>query len=209
MNKFIAITQRLDHIKDYNELRDCLDVRWYSFLKKINYSLIPLPNLSTAISLELLNKMKINGIILSGGNSLSSYSSNNNIASKIRDRFERKLIKFSLDNNIPILGVCRGMQMLNVYFKGSLISIKDGKKRHKLISVKNKFKLPENVNSFHDWGISKETMSKNLTAIAHDTSNNIEAFMHKKKKIIGIMWHPERDYKFNKENLNLIKDFFK
>ena len=56
MNKFIAITQRLDHIKDYNELRDCLDVRWYSLLKKINYSLIPLPNSSTAISLELLNK---------------------------------------------------------------------------------------------------------------------------------------------------------
>ena len=41
----------------------------------------------------------------------------------------------------------------------------------------------------------------------YDNDENIEAFVCKKNKILGIMWHPERDIPFNELNIKLIKNF--
>ena len=49
-----------------------------------------------------------------GGNDIIS----NDKISKTRLKVEFNLIKFGLKNNIPILGICRGMQVINLFFKG-------------------------------------------------------------------------------------------
>ena len=52
------------------------------------------------------------------------------------------------------------------------------------------------VNSFHNYGISKNTVSKKFNILATDKRENIEMFKHKKFRILGVMWHPEREKNF-------------
>ena len=49
------------------------------------------------------------------------------------------------------------------------------------------------VNSFHNNGIKKNDLSKKFNMLANDKSENVEMFISKNKKIIGVMWHPERE----------------
>ena len=50
-----------------------------------------------------------------------------------------------------------------------------------------------NVNSFHNYGIKKNGLAKKFEILAFDKSKNIEMFISKNNKIIGTMWHPERE----------------
>ena len=66
----------------------------------------------------LLDNQSLDFIILSGGNSISILDKKASDSSTHRDKFEQALLKVIL-RNIKILGVCRGMQMLNLQFGGS------------------------------------------------------------------------------------------
>ena len=82
---------------------------------------------------------------------------------------------------------------------------------HKIIfseKFDKNFKKKITVNSFHNYGIKK--LSNYLIPLARAKDNSIELFIHKEKKIIGIMWHPERYKKFKKIdkkifNMNLME----
>ena len=99
------------------------------------------------------------------------------------------------------------MQILNDYFGGKLTLI-DGHAgtKHEL-NVSSPFirYIPKQVNSYHNWGIRKDNLAKSLIPVAYDKNNNVEAFKHKKKKVFGIMWHPERDKSINSKNLKLLE----
>ena len=73
---------------------------------------------------------------------------------------------------------------------------------------KKTYKFPQKVNTFHNYGIPQGSNSKLIKILAIDEDKNIEAFSYDEKKILGIMWHPERDKPFNKIDLNLVKRFF-
>ncbi len=66
------------------------------------------------------NKKHLNLIILQGGNDI--FDSSKEI--KNRNDNENLIIKFAIANNIPLLGVCRGMQLINLYFGGKIIKKK-------------------------------------------------------------------------------------
>ena len=59
-------------------------------------------------------KKRVKLIILPGGNDIFSRDK----ISKVRLKIEFNLIKYAIKKSIPILGVCRGMQVINLYFKG-------------------------------------------------------------------------------------------
>jgi len=61
------------------------------------------------------------------------------------------------------------------------------------------------VNSFHNFGIPLKMMSKKFDVIALDKDKNVEIFKHKKKNILGLMWHPERNKTYNQLNLIIKK----
>ena len=63
------------------------------------------------------------------------------------------------------------------------------------------------VNSYHDFGILKEILSKELIPIYY-SGKSIEMCLGKRKKIMGIMWHPERNKKFSINDIKLFKNFF-
>ena len=205
--KYIGITQRIDYITSYNEYRDALDISWYNFLTRLNFIPVPIPNIEPNYFIKFKKFIKLDGIILSGGNNHKDYERTHKKKLAIRDSMENKIITYGIKHNLPILGVCRGMQVINSYFGGSLVKVKNTSKKHKLLIQNNHFKLPKMVNSFHKWGLDKSSISTDLISLANDESSLIEAFKHKKKKILGIMWHPERN-KTNNLDLKLFRDFF-
>jgi len=192
------VTQLEYFREDRNQSLDCLDQRLTFFLQKFAVSTYPVPN-SFADDASLkrwIENAKIDVIILSGGGNVGESIS--------RDHVERLLINHAIDRGIPLLGICRGMQAIILYFGGTL-SAKAGhvRSRHKMLLKGNLIE----VNSFHDFCVDDCTSEFNVLARAEDET--IEAVSHKEHKILGIMWHPEREEPFQATDLNLFSRFIR
>lgn len=109
----------------------------------------------------------------------------------------------TLISNIPIFGICRGLQTLNVFFGGTLRNLYyhphsdfNGDMAHEVeIPKANNKVLKTKVNSYHHQGIDK--LAKNFTVEAKFPTLNaswgvIEAISDYSKKIFAVQWHPER-----------------
>jgi len=211
LKKKIGLTQRVIENKEYTDFYDALDQRWYDLLQKFNYLPIPLPNLKPENAEDLLGSLKLDGIILTGGETILDYPEQIFKDTFVdpfqkRDYFEFKVIDNFIKSKKPVLGVCRGMQLLNIFFGGSLSKISQHDKgvKHKIYFQDNN-KFPRDiVNSYHNYGITPSDLANDLLEIAIDENKNIESFKHKELPIYGIMWHPERD---NKQDTYY--DFFK
>ena len=173
-------------------------------------NLIPIP-LPINIDIAFIADLKISGIILTGGNDLSSQS--NDKLSILRDKHENHCIEFAIENSIPIFGACRGTQIIAEYFGSTFKRVKNHiSSRHKIKIVgQNKFNATlnkiNNVNSYHSIAIDTPGDDLRVVAICPD-DNVIEAIQHKSHLIFGQMWHPERENPFNKFNCQLISNFF-
>ena len=203
--KIIGITQRMQKITKYNEYRDQIDNKLNSFVIKAGYIPVPIPNFKldnkkdNKILIHWLKKVNPSGIILSGGDDYGAY--------KIRDKNEIRIIRWSILKKIPMLGICRGMQIINKYFGGTKIKIKNHTgKKHKILGDHCKFR--KNVNSFHNWGFNKKNISGKFHIKSMAEDKTIESIKHKKYNINGIMWHPEREIKFKKDDLLLMNSIF-
>ena len=206
--KKIALTQRLLLNQNYFEVREALDIKWGGLFKKLNFLPVILP-----IEFEYkkyFNSIKIDGIILTGGNDLNVLNKNN--LSLKRDQFEKKIIRYAIKKDIPIYGMCRGMQIISEYFGASFKKVKGQVAiRHSLtINKKSKYFKELNklstVNSFHSYAI--DGLPKNMMVSATNENGIIKAMEHKKYKIFGQMWHSERENFFDKNQTILIKKFF-
>lgn len=181
----IGVSSRL--CKNKFENRDSLSTDWYKFFKKLNIlekaNWIILPNIGKDIK-KYIHKNKINRFILTGGEDIGVY--------KKRDITENEIIKYALNNKIPLVGVCRGMQLLHKFFNGKLKKIKNNThvgKYHYVYIGNKRIK----VNSFHNNGIEKNKLVNNFKALAISKENYVESFKLINFPIYGIMWHPERN----------------
>jgi len=131
-----------------------------------------------------------------------------------RDVFEEKIYRFSQENKLPVLGICRGMQLINVLEGGRLIQdLDNGNERHKKeesdkehnIVAEEKTLLSEianslngRVNSAHHQAIDPNALGQNLTVNAYDEGEEkiIEGLEFKNKSgkafMLCVQWHPER-----------------
>jgi N5-(cytidine 5'-diphosphoramidyl)-L-glutamine hydrolase len=205
--KRLGITQRVENIRSYNERRDCLDQRWSMLAFHLGYFPVPLPNIAAEKVSALLDNLKLDGILLSGGNSIVSLYPNADDLAPERDAFEQAILDETIKRNIPIVGVCRGMQLINVVFGGRLVPINDHVAKDHLIKHVENRPIPERVNSYHNWAIPQDGLAAILTPIAFDLAGNVEAFECVDKNILGIMWHPEREHPFNPLDVELIKRY--
>lgn len=203
--KRIGLTQRVEVISGYNERRDCLDQNWVKLLIGLDYVPVILPNIdSIDLIKSYLDEMSLDGVILTGGNDLIQTKSPR-VAIE-RDQFETALIDYCCLNEIPILGVCRGMQMLNIYFGGQLQSVSNHvTQSHQINFIDGRI---FSVNSYHDWGITANLLSIELEALGHSEDGLVEYCKHKKMPITAMMWHPERDNKDQEISLKIIKETF-
>ncbi len=175
------------------------------------------------LSFELFNYQeleKCDGVILSGGvDSHPLFYKNPRIDYPLaqtfneeRDKFEINIFEMAQNLRIPILGICRGMQLINIALGGTLIQDieENGNKNHRKmqnidglhsITVEKDSLFYEianidsgMVNSAHHQGIDQ--IADNLRAAAWSDDKVIEVLEYKDKSInsflIAIQWHPER-----------------
>ncbi|WP_396169878.1 gamma-glutamyl-gamma-aminobutyrate hydrolase family protein [Flavobacterium sp.] len=127
-----------------------------------------------------------------------------------RDQFELAVLQKALEEQKPILGICRGLQLINVFLGGTLhldngeainkIHRKEHEdKIHKIKVVKDSsfhsIVQQENglVNSAHHQSI--DILGPGLKAVAYSEDGVIEAIESsnpKKQFLIAVQWHPER-----------------
>ena len=207
MNR-IGITQRLVREEKYDEIRNALDIRWQELLLSIDLIPIPIP---INIDFSLYADLGLNGIILTGGNDLSSQL--DNLLSNLRDKHEIECIRYAIENSIPLFGVCRGMQLVAEYFGSTFKKIDNHvSKRHNIcFTTEQEYQIQfaniKNVNSYHKYAI--DVLGNELEIVGICPNDDvIEAIQHKKYKIFGQMWHPEREYPFDLNNCQIISSIF-
>ena len=210
--KKIIVTQRIDYIKNYKETRDALDQKLSEWLIKIDLLPIPISNklflflddndmqISHQTKIQnWLSAIKPNALLLSGGNDIGEYPE--------RDATEYFLLDWANKNNLPVLGLCRGLQIMATWAGSKLVKINNHvNSRHPLISNSKFGNFPNEVNSYHNHALIDCPNNFIITAQAEDET--IEAIKHKDLPWEAWMWHPERELRFSEIEIRRIKDLF-
>ena len=211
MKKLALITLRNDYITQRSESRDSIDTEIYNLLLEIDSIPFLIPNTPAYVdNFDLFfNPAEIKFVLLSGGNDLNSLKDKGatNIYLK-RDKIEISLINFCIKNNIPIIGICRGFQLIANYLGGSIDKVEDHINRIHKVEFIQPNKIID-VNSFHSFGLKQYNLPKNIKPIAyHKQDNTVECFKTERPfKSLNFMWHPERKNGAKKESIRLIKNF--
>lgn len=170
------------------------------------------------------------GVMFTGGEDVHPRHFGENIeadnveVSERRDGFELKLAELALKSNKSILGICRGMQLLNVAAGGTLyqdlktnidhtipnmpkekllheVKISPNTRLHEIYKKENK-----EVNSFHHQAVKNLADAYISTAAAAD--GIVEAYEMKGDRfVVGVQWHPEMLHEKYPEELELFKAF--
>jgi putative glutamine amidotransferase len=124
------------------------------------------------------------------------------------DGLDMKIIDYAVKNNKPIYGICRGLQMLNIYFEGTLKQhvISHKNEPHNIILVERFLDFPhlEKVNSYHHQSVKKN--GKDIQVLYYSIDGEVECFIHKKFPIIAVQFHPEME--INSEFSRLLLLYF-
>ncbi|MBU3923553.1 MAG: gamma-glutamyl-gamma-aminobutyrate hydrolase family protein [Nanoarchaeota archaeon] len=193
-----------------------LEHSYVEYYEKMGLDLIPVPNGVGNIGRYF--DLNPSLVILSGGNDISpslyggKYLSNS-LSSWERDMLERRLVDYAVERQVPILGECRGMQFLNVYFGGKVLQNvgREGHvaKTHEIEIVVGRIFGKNNpvVNSYHNHCISEKELSSELKVFAKSSEGFVEGVYHSSLPIMGMMWHPERKGCAEGLNEKLIANF--
>lgn len=194
----IAVSQRVDVLRDRNERRDALDQNLCAFLAACGCLALPVPNLPDQVE-NAFRAVSWDGVLLSGGNDLTAYGGD----APERDATEGKLIDLARRQRLPLFGVCRGMQMIVHSFGGTLTRVEDHvARRHTLSGLDG----GAEVNSFHTLAPLDVPDGFVVTARAQD--GVVEAIRHQTEAVAGILWHPERNPVFTPRDVDRVKEFF-
>ena len=199
--KLVVVSQRIDLIQDHGEVRDSLDHRLVRLLLTAGYLPFPVPNSVYCKNSDRLSEvnnwlrtLEPHGIVLSGGNDIGEF--------RERDLTEHIMLDYACDLRLPVLGICRGMQMIGHWAGVGVVPV-DGhiSTRHRISG-----KISSEVNSYHAYAL--EECPENFEVIARSEDGQIEAISHLSLPWEGWMWHPERDPEIGADNLKRIKELF-
>ncbi len=178
---------------------------------------VALPTLNEPLAAADVVK-HLDGLLLAGGEDLApalfrqEAQPGLGMVIERRDRYEWALLQAALAKKIPILGICRGFQLLNVYFGGTLyqdlaayysaevphhsahlgrealvheVLLNEGTFLRQCYGVEALW-----VNSLHHQGV--EILAAELVAAALSRDGLVEGFQHSSNSsVFGVQWHPE------------------
>lgn len=196
--KIVLYTQRVEIVKSYGERRDCADQNIPRFIKACGYLPVPVPNIQE-IAANMAAELKPAGILLTGGNSLVEYGGD----APERDGMEKKLLTYALHNGIPVYGFCRGMQLILNYFECILEEVQwHVAVHHKISGAMGNLE----VNSFHNQACFH--VNQPLEVLAQTEDGVVEAVCYREKRLLGTMWHPEREQPFVNTDISRVQQLF-
>lgn len=155
---------------------------------------------------------QVSGFIIGGGDDIDPehYGESGDAGAtydKHRDALEMEIVGRALDRRLPLLGICRGAQLINVFMKGSLhadlrpqrvrtpnrnsvfpikaVNLDPGSRLADIYQV-NRLR----VNSLHNQAVNR--VADTLRDVAWDADNFIQAVEFRQPEfVIGVQWHPE------------------
>jgi N5-(cytidine 5'-diphosphoramidyl)-L-glutamine hydrolase len=196
--KVVAITQRVSVIPEYGERRDCLDQAWTKFLFACGLLPVLLPNVTEA-ALALFDRAGVAGLVLTGGNDLAALGGD----AHERDAVEHALLNLAVQRELPVLGICRGMQVIQERFAIPLRRVDGHVTQRQVIRINGE---PKEVNSYHHFAALDSRPPLDVWAVAADGA--IKAIRHAAQPITGIMWHPERTHPYSPTDIALFRQVF-
>ncbi|MDO4197587.1 MAG: gamma-glutamyl-gamma-aminobutyrate hydrolase family protein [Erysipelotrichaceae bacterium] len=149
------------------------------------------------------------------------------IPCKIRDHMEKEVLDYAIENDVAVLGICRGIQFINAALGGSLyqdlptqhpspaehhmsppydrichqVKIHKDSKLYELLKTEN-----IGVNSYHHQAVKELSSSLKCMAVSED--GLVEAVcMPSKRFIWAIQWHPEFSYKVDENSKKIFAEF--
>lgn len=210
MSKNLIISQR--HGNDrHGSPFDSLENAYVDCFSSFGFMVIPMPA-NTPDPYTFISALAPCAIVLSGGGDVDPQLYGGRITNDLslsldRDRLETKLLQFAVSEKIPMFGICRGMQMINVFFGGALdvTTLPAAHTEHDLLaphrlqfdsdSLQKQFPEGCEVNSFHRHAVPLDRLGDDLVSIArHATLPLAEGIRHTHLPIAGIQWHPERNH---------------
>jgi putative glutamine amidotransferase len=178
---------------------------------------------------------RIDGLLLSGGYDVcpglfGEETLNDSVEiDGLRDEAEMPLIRAAVERDIPILAICRGVQILNVALGGTLIqdlpTQRDSRIRHRqegerqmsshAVCIIPNSRLREivgsdevDVNSFHHQSLQR--VADGLSVVATAPDGVIEAVERSDSRfVVGVQWHPEEMTEVSDEAKRLFESFVK
>lgn len=175
------------------------------------------------------------GFLLTGGHDISPTlygeepTERCGIANHNRDSLEREIFNYSVESDTPLLGICRGIQIINALCGGTLYQDLPTEYNHST-SVNHQMQAPYDqpchkvklidgsplaeitgavelsVNSYHHQAIKE--LAPTLKAMAISEDGIIEAiYMPGKRFIQALQWHPEFNFHCEESSRKIVKTF--
>ncbi|MEQ9556943.1 MAG: type 1 glutamine amidotransferase [Rhodospirillales bacterium] len=154
----------------------------------------------------------LDGVLIGGGDDIGAEMYGGEVALDVRidpdrDRMERRALDWALHAEVPVLGVCRGAQMINVHLGGTLHQDVHAAYRElprlrtplarKRITLARESRLARlmgggrvAVNSLHHQAVNR--LGRGLRVSARDAHRVVQALEHPAAGfLMGVQWHPE------------------
>ena len=202
--RLVAVSQRIDYFASRKETRDGIDQRLVKFLLAAGFLAVPVPNSIRRHGSNGLYDFKdlsnwlaqVNpsGYVLSGGNDIGEYPE--------RDQTEFSLLEYAKSAGTPVLGICRGMQLMASWFGTKLRPAEGHVGCRHFVSGE----ISREVNSFHSFVI--ESCPDGFIVVGSSEDQEIEAMRHRHMPWEGWMWHPEREEEFSTSDITRLQRLF-
>ncbi len=209
-------------------LRDDLPQEYVTFAHGLGLCPIPIPN-GHPDPVRFVRELGVEALVLTGGGDIdpAAYGAPNEGSIEIvprRDSVETALLDLALEHGWPVLGICRGFQMVNVYFGGSLVQdipsalaspVTHGGGQHPVMllpgAVRDSLEVDGlTVNTHHHQGVTMDRLAPGLEAFALSEADGIvEGVRHREHPVLAVQWHPERrDYPSAPTDIALFRGLF-
>lgn len=191
--------------------RELMELMWAAGGEPVQY--LPVPDRDWNQELDC-----IDAVLLAGGGDIdpSRYAGDPHPevydVDPMQDEADFELAGWAMENRLPLIGVCRGMHVLNVLREGTLVEHMNEPHRHKThkVNVQEQAGLGMSgeieISCYHHQAISK--LGQGIEATVRSSDLTIEAVMiNGPSWCRGIQWHPEDTWRTDQRQVDLMREF--
>lgn len=198
-------------VRDARRPADYLRHTYVSFLEELGIAPVLVPN-ALSDPAAYVTALGVEGVVLTGGGDVAParYGQPNRGSRGIspqRDATEWALLDLALARGLPVLGICRGLQVINLYFGGGMIQdlpahgarflAHESNEPHEAALVHPPLRrllgtAALHTNTHHHQGVTAAELAPDLIPFAVCADGVIEGLLHPTLPVLAVQWHPER-----------------